>query len=283
LFGYVDHRFAFLQGQDSVKQYNSNASKTYDLKDNTIQISNHIARYHVTQDIPGIADAINSKLSHTANDALNDLKNSVNQSNSDPQVLGITNKSNGELVDGHTVVPYMVTDQGSGIFWIWVYDPNKPGTSNNHVIINTNINTWNYQGYYIIQRLRCDCCLPNFFIAQPNPYYRCPWCINNVAYPVYFAGLGDLLITDQSGNRLGFVNGVSYSEIPGAYINPPLDDLQSSPSQNLMLPSTNTYSIQILGNSQITGTSDTTISNLAPDFQHPWMICRFPLRPRMIW
>ncbi|HYH61059.1 MAG TPA: hypothetical protein VD766_04265, partial [Solirubrobacterales bacterium] len=81
-----------------------------------------------------------SKVKSSPKAVLNTL--SKNLPKGEPMVLGIYKRG---PMGGHAMTPLAIEDEGGGNFAILVYDNNNPGVIR-EVNVNTNTNTWNYEG-----------------------------------------------------------------------------------------------------------------------------------------
>jgi hypothetical protein len=68
----------------------------------------------------------------------------------DPFTMGVYSRLEGALTEGHSLTPYRVEDQGSGKYWVYVYDSNYPAgrpssPTDLHVEFDTQADTWTYQ------------------------------------------------------------------------------------------------------------------------------------------
>jgi len=163
---------------------------------------------------------------------------------------------------GHTVTPYAIENQGSGVYRIMVYDSNHPNSSK-YVEIDTNNDTWNYpalgwSGEAISHTLGL---VPlNLYAQDPE----CPWDqessgIQSNGSPtgqVWLTGPGHLLITDAQGRRIGYVGNQFVDEVPGAYGGVIDGGLGVETEPIYILPLTDTYTIMLDGQTlQQTGTA----------------------------
>ncbi|GAP33493.1 hypothetical protein, partial [Nocardia seriolae] len=144
-----------------------------------------------------------------------------------------------DMTGGHEVTPYAVEDKGKGQVSILIYDNNFPGVTS-HIDVDRNTDTWHYQtasnpadpsepydGDASTATLMLDPTMP----AQQKQTF--PYLGHDTkgskgngpkaggpALTVFLDGdpidHGHLLITDDGGRRIGFVNGKRVNEIPGA-------------------------------------------------------------------
>ena len=142
---------------------------------------------------------------------------------------------------GHAVTPIGVEDLGGSKYTIQVYDNNFPGEVRN-IEVDTDANTWSYmastnpnepealyEGDASTQTLEVVAVSPR--MAQQE----CDFCMGGGAgsrsgsglgandqqyYEISLVGLGNLLIEDENGQRIGLVDGKFVNEISGASRNP---------------------------------------------------------------
>ena len=137
---------------------------------------------------------------------------------------------------GHAITPIGVEDKGDGLYAILVYDNNYPGETR-ELLVDTRDNTWLYEASInpdvqselytgnadtmtldltpTSARLgvqECSFCGGGGFsgsggkLAAPDQQFN----------QIFLDGEGHILITDDSGHRLGYVDGKIVNEIPGA-------------------------------------------------------------------
>lgn len=138
---------------------------------------------------------------------------------------------------GHAITPFGVEDKGDGLYAILAYDNNYPGEVR-ELYIDSRDNSWTYETS-INPQVESDVWSGNADTytldltptsARLDPQ-ECPFCggegftstgSGKFAAPseqfneIFLDGEGHILITDDSGNRLGYVDGKIVNEIPGA-------------------------------------------------------------------
>ena len=138
---------------------------------------------------------------------------------------------------GHAVNPIGVEDKGDGVYAILVYDNNYPGQTR-EFYVDSRDNSWTYETS-INPQVQSDVWSGNadaytLFLTPTSArlgIQDCPFCGSNgssstggakLAAPtqkfnqIFLDGEGHILITDEKGNRLGYVDGKIINEIPGA-------------------------------------------------------------------
>ena len=109
----------------------------------------------------------------------------------------------GDLKDGHSVMPYAVTDEGNGIFRVYVYDANHPRKDELYVEFQGDGWMYKQQGlsYDTSKRLELTPWTVRNF--HKDRYFACPYCTpqNPLQAPteVSLAGEGELTIQDAAG------------------------------------------------------------------------------------
>lgn len=202
-----------------------------------------------------VLDSVNAaKVKGTPDDIIARLKTALVKNPTELYTVAIFNATG-----GHAVTPYALEDAGNGIVNILVYDNNWPGVTR-AIKVDTTANTWSYlaalnpaekaelyQGDATTQNLLL---YPTTNALKTQP---CPFC-GKVQAPV--SGLksasgavvgsaatadataiddiyltsgsdtshGHLLITNPSGQRVGYVDGKLVDEIPGAEVIQPMSD-----------------------------------------------------------
>jgi len=136
---------------------------------------------------------------------------------------------------GHAITPIGVEDKGDGLYAILVYDNNYPGETR-ELLVDTRDNSWLYEAS-INPDVEPDLYSGNAdtMTLDLTPTSArlglqvCPFCqggyssVNGkLAAPaqamnqVFLDGEGHILIEDNEGRRLGYVDGKIVNEIPGA-------------------------------------------------------------------
>lgn len=137
---------------------------------------------------------------------------------------------------GHAITPIGVEDKGDGLYAILVYDNNYPGETR-ELLIDTRDNSWLYEASInpdvepdlysgnadtmtldltpTSARLglqTCPFCGGGGFSSSGSKLFAPTQQLNQV----FLDGEGHILIEDEAGHRLGFVDGRIVNEIPGA-------------------------------------------------------------------
>lgn len=137
---------------------------------------------------------------------------------------------------GHAITPIGVEDKGDGLYAILVYDNNYPGETR-ELLVDTRDNSWLYEASINpdvepdlysgnADTMTLDLTPTSARLGVQN----CPFCggsysssASKLAAPakmmnqVFLDGEGHILIEDEAGHRLGYVDGKIVNEIPGAY------------------------------------------------------------------
>lgn len=191
------------------------------------KLQHEIAYWFSTQFVAPMSDAEISSL--TPNEVVDKLVESFT-TGKESYTLGIYMPDGSE---GHATTPYAVIDKSDTETWIMQYDNNFPGEER-HIDIDRKANTWKY--------------FTSANPKEPGSTYEggadthtltiaptsvrlgamtCPFC-GEVDDPadddarakgsrrIILDGDADLLITDDTGKRIGHVGGALVNEIPGA-------------------------------------------------------------------
>ena len=149
---------------------------------------------------------------------------------------------NAEGNGGHAVTPYAVEDRGNGKMAVLIYDNNFPSVAR-EILFDTTANTWEYTASTnpnepsSLYQGNAD--TKSMFLFPNSPGLQnqteCPFCENAAAKAglarlattpqyneIYLDGdlqkHGHLLITDEQGHRVGFVDGKFVNEIPDVVV-----------------------------------------------------------------
>jgi hypothetical protein len=172
---------------------------------------------------------------------------------------------------GHAVTPYAVQNEGHGQFKVLIYDNNWPGQSR-AISFNTKTNSWSYNAAInpnepdSLYQGDAETQTISLFPTSPGLGRQpCPFCGKVPTKPsapnqpggnneeIYLLGGNtnhtNLVITDDAGRRLGYINGTLVSEIPGGHA----DELASnqdwteSQTPDFFVPADARYTITIDG------------------------------------
>lgn len=213
-------------GQVSPSDFGGSTASDLDITDQALQ--REIAYWWATQAVDPTASSI---ISGTPMEIL-DLVEKMDV-NGETYTIGIYNENG----DGHAITPFGVEDKGDGLYAILVYDNNYPGETR-ELFIDSRDNSWTYEtainpevetdvwsGNADTQTLDLT---PTSARLEPQ---ACPFCEGGYSFTgklaaaavplnqIFLNGEGHILITDDSGNRLGYVDGKIVNEIPGASYN----------------------------------------------------------------
>lgn len=182
--------------------------------------------------------------------------------------------------DGHAITPYAVVDKGGGVVDVMVYDNNFP-REERALIVDLNANTWQYvastnpsepaalyqgdaqTGTLTItptqSRLSmqdCDFCRGEGEQAPGAQFNE-----------IILTGGGDLLITDDTGKRLGYDAGKFYREISGANFVPikSADLFLDDPEPYYVVPTNLGFTVTLDG-SQLGAMSQNAVSMSGPGY-----------------
>ncbi|MBN8582612.1 MAG: hypothetical protein J0L96_18250 [Anaerolineae bacterium] len=150
--------------------------------------------------------------------------------NGETYTIGIYN----DRGDGHAITPFGVQDKGDGLYAILVYDNNYPGETR-ELFIDSRDGSWTYETS-INPQVETDVWSGNADTQTLDltptsarvEIQVCPFCeggftstnklaaADQLMNQFFLDGDGHILITDENGNRLGYVNGEIVNEISGA-------------------------------------------------------------------
>ena len=210
-------------GQVSPSDYGGSSAMDLDINDEALQ--REIAYWWATQAVDPTASSV---IRGTPMEILATVEQM--DVNGETYTIGIYN-DNGE---GHAITPFGVEDKGDGLFAILVYDNNYPGETR-ELYIDSRDNSWTYETS-INPQVESDVWSGNAETQTLDltptsarvDLQVCPFCEGGYASAgklaaasqplnqVFLDGEGHILITDESGNRLGYVDGKIVNEIAGA-------------------------------------------------------------------
>lgn len=228
----------FYANLDQAAIYQPTAAKTYDM-DAGAKVRAHISEMFVSQGL-SLADGTASGWisSKTPNEILDLVRANLRDTPNDPYVMAIFKTDDaGKVTAGHAVTPFAIENRGNNVYWVHIYDNNKPNTDR-YIVFDTAANTWLYgfgstnpadpEGAW-----KGDATTKTVSLRLTSAHklggWSCPFCKSqNVAPEVVAAtassvqftlsGGGDLLIRDAQNHGVGWdFNAKAYvSEIAGA-------------------------------------------------------------------
>lgn len=210
-------------GQVSASDFGGSLASELDITDEALQ--REIAYWWATQAVDPTASSI---IRGTPMEILETVRQM--DVNGETYTIGIYNEEG----EGHAITPFGVEDKGDGLYAILVYDNNYPGETR-ELFIDSRDGSWTYETS-INPQVETDVWSGNADTQTLDltptsarlDLQSCPFCEGGQASvgklaatsaPVnqfFLDGEGHILITDESGNRLGYVDGKIVNEIDGA-------------------------------------------------------------------
>lgn len=199
--------------------------------DGNEKLQREIAYWFVTQGVLPMAQAEDKSLTPT--EVVAKIEAELKSGN-ESYTLGIYQP---DYKAGHATTPYAVVEKENDIVWILHYDNNYPGEER-RIEVDKKANTWSYttaadpngaeSGYKGDASTKTLTIAPSSVRTGPMVCHFCgdaeaggggaaKGSLGTVALrEIMMEGGGDLLITDGSGKRLGYVDDKLVNEIPGA-------------------------------------------------------------------
>ena len=210
-------------GQVSPSDFGGNTASELDINDETLQ--REIAYWWATQAVDPTASSV---INGTPMEILEIIRQM--DVNGETYTIGIYN----DRGEGHAITPFGVEDKGDGLYAILAYDNNYPGETR-ELFIDSRDDSWTYETS-INPAVETDVWSGNAdsqtLDLTPTSArldtQACPFCEGGYSHvgklaaateplnQIFLDGKGHILITDDSGNRLGYVDGQIVNEIPGA-------------------------------------------------------------------
>jgi hypothetical protein len=234
-----------------------------------------------------LLDSVQSKrTTGTPNQILAKMRKVLTPNPSETYTIGIW-KHDGTA--GHAVTPYSVENQGGGKFNVLIYDNNWPGESR-AISFNTKANTWAYDAAVNPsapdELYEGDASTKTLALFPTSPglgTQPCPFCNKVPIKPSSPGGkasnteeislLGgatnhaNLIVTDDAGHRLGYINGTLVDEIPGARVDRLISnqDWTDQLTPNFFVPADVRYTITIDGTA-LSGADTETVRIVGPSY-----------------
>jgi len=270
----------FYTGEEDVTKYGADTTYDLELEDNG-ELQSDIARWYATQALDPTESSVIKK---TPNEILGVLEQSMSK-DGETYTLGIY-KSDGS--GGHAITPYAVQEAGNGKFKILVYDNNYPGEAR-AVNVDSNTNAWSYEAstnpeeeseLYAgdAKTLTLELTPTSARLEQQAaPFAQLSGgpavaglssqaAAARQYNQIFTEGNARLLISDEAGRRLGYVDGNLVNEIPGArYTRFKADAATGSPEPLYWLPEKMNVGVEIKGNDR-TGKKPTDLMMIGPGY-----------------
>jgi hypothetical protein len=235
-------------GQISPSDFGGSVASELDINDETLQ--REIAYWWTTQ---VVAPTNTSVIKGTPMEILKLVEQM--DANGETYSIGIY-KEDGS--GGHAITPFGVEDKGNGLYAILVYDNNYPGQTR-ELFVDSRDDTWLYEASInpqVESELYTGNADTQTLDLTPTSaridIQECPFCdssgvsstgggkvamLNQKLNQVFLDGEGHILITDDNGNRLGYVDGKILNEIPNAtYSAYRMDASGNAPEPTYWLP-----------------------------------------------
>jgi hypothetical protein len=260
--------------QISASDFGGTVASDLDINDESLQ--REIAYWWATQTV---APTTGSVIRGTPMEILETVKQM--DANGETYTIGIYNDAGA----GHAITPFGVEDKGDGLYAILVYDNNYPGEVR-ELFVDSRDDSWTYETS-INPAVQSDVWSGNAETQTLDltptsarlDVQECPFCEgqlaragSKVAAPaqqfnqIFLDGEGHILITDDSGNRLGYVDGKIVNEIPNAHYTAfRMDASGNTPEPIYSIPSTLDVTITIDG-SALAEESLTDLVMIGPGF-----------------
>jgi hypothetical protein len=202
--------------------------------DNNASLQGTIAEGWVYQTLDSVQA---KKITGSPDHILDELEKVLKPHPSDSYTIAIWKRDG---TGGHAVTPYEVKYNGNGQYQVLIYDNNWPGQTR-AITFDTNKDTWSYDAAANptdpTEHYEGDANTKTLVLFPTSPgrgTQPCPFCGTVPAKgstagttggartaEIYLTGSitnhSHVLITDQAGQRLGYVNGRLVNEIPGAH------------------------------------------------------------------
>jgi hypothetical protein len=199
---------------------------------------------------------------------------------------------------GHAVTPYAVENKGAGKFDVLIYDNNWPGQSR-AVSFDTSTDTWTYHAAVnpnepdsVYEGDANTKTLSLFPTAPGLGTQPCPFCAkvptkagtgeHGTDEEIYLlasdTGHGNLIISDDAGQRLGYVDGNLVNQIPGARVEQVLSnpDWRDKIEPHFFVPADARYTITLDGTA-LQSTDTETVGVIGPSYDVS--VSNIPLHP----
>lgn len=211
--------------QVSPSDFGGSVASELDINDENLQ--REIAYWWTTQAVDPTATSV---IKGTPMEILDTVEKM--DPNGETYTIGIYNNDG----SGHAITPVGVEDKGDGLYAILVYDNNYPGQTR-ELFVDSRDNSWTYETS-INPQVETDVWSGNAdtqtLDLTPTSarvgIQQCPFCdgsgvsstgskmamLAQQQNQIFLDGEGHILITDDNGHSLGYMDGKIVNEIPGA-------------------------------------------------------------------
>jgi hypothetical protein len=189
---------------------------------------------------------------------------------------------------GHAVTPFAVENKGGGKVNVLIYDNNWPGQTR-AISFDTKANTWTYDAAINPNQpdelYEGDAKTKTMSLFPTSPglgTQPCPFCAKVPTHPssskagpnseeIYLHGSdtnhANLIVTDDAGHRLGYVNGALVNEIRGARVDQLISnqDWKENLAPEFFVPADVRYTITVDGTA-LTNPDTETVGILGPSY-----------------
>jgi hypothetical protein len=199
---------------------------------------------------------------------------------------------------GHAVTPFEVVNEGNGMFKVLIYDNNWPDQTRS-IMFNTKDDTWTYDAASNPDQPESvyegDAQTKTISLSPTSPglgTQPCPFCATEPTKGTDKAGdnteeislMGSdtehaaLVVTDDAGRRLGYINGELVNQIPGARVHQVISggDWTDNIAPDFFVPADVKYTVTIDGTT-LTAPDTETLAITGPSFDVS--VNKIPLKP----
>jgi hypothetical protein len=263
----------------NIKPDEFGGSDAHDLSLSNQSLQRELAYWWATQSVD---PTYNSVIKGTPNEILDILKGL--EPGGETYTIGIYKRDGS---GGHAITPFGVQDEGNGIYSVLAYDNNYPNEIRK-LQIDSNQNTWSYEASINPQEAselyEGDADTQSLDLTPTSAregQQACPFCAdestakagNGLAAvapkynQIYLDGDGHLLIEDEAGHQLGYIDGKMVNTIPGAQVQQLKVDATSSdaPEPIYLIPEDVDVNVTIDGSS-LKEPSKTSLEMIGPGF-----------------
>ena len=199
---------------------------------------------------------------------------------------------------GHAVTPFEVVNKGGGMFQVLIYDNNWPDQTR-AIVFNTKADTWTYdaasnpdQPESVYEGDAGTKTISLYPTAPGLGTQPCPFCAKEPSKGTAKAGdnteeislqgssteHASLIVTDDAGRQLGYINGNLVNQIPGARVNQVISsgDWTDNIAPDFYVPADVKYTISLDGTSLSSPDSE-TLAITGPSYD--LSVGPIPIRP----
>jgi len=252
----------FFKNYEDPSDFQPSANQVADLSVDTLAVRRYISWFQARQMYDPVYRYNEIGAFGTPTEELMKLYDAISSQNGDWPSITVRHNFFESTGLAHAVTPIAIEDQGNGIYKVYIYDNEQPNNNDAYIEVDTNDNKWKI--FTPLMQWNGDAESRSFGMVPMSEFGQpigdigllpsgIPIDLNladgSQAVNLWVGGTSNILVTDESGRRLGFSDGIFYDEIlesqwvvfPGG--------TSGTANPDIFLPAYMDYEVEIQGNS----------------------------------